>query len=241
MAKFSASAIDIFLECPYRYYLGYIQKVPSVQTAPLLFGDKVHKAKEDFHKWILANHPPVEYFEQYMHTVVDKRCKEIPQHIFDEQKIQAHEVYDKFFAEYLNFFIFNKLYEKQIVPEYWFSLPLAPDILLRGAVDLWVKPDIVIDFKTSKFAPQVKDLINKTQSKVYSLITEGPTTFIYLYTRNPMQMRQMQISTPKQEIRNDLIQTCRFIMGTTNYEKTYRNCDWCPYKETCLKGARYGS
>jgi hypothetical protein len=218
-----------------RYKFSYIDKIKVGQTAPLLFGDRIHKAFDDFHRWVGTQRPDASLLEPKLKEICAQRISDLGQEVFDHTKIPREDVYDTYCAEYLKFFIDNQIHQRGFSPENHFDLQLTKDFSLRGSIDLYIYPDILIDFKTSKHPSSMAELIRAFQTRIYALTVPDNATFMYLYVRKPFTVRTINIGTPNTQIRDDMIQTMNYILNTTEYHKTYKNCNWCAFKAHCDK------
>lgn len=231
MTKYSATKLNIFQMCPYRYYLTYIKKLPIPQLPVFVFGDTIHKSLQDFQNWTKSNSDISKYHAKAQ-EIVEQRFSTIPTDIMYEVGITKPFIYEYYVKEYVDFFIEKRIYEKSFETEKSLQLKFG-DVQLTGAIDLFITPDIIIDLKTSKYVPSVSKLIDEFQTRIYSLVVPHEVNMVYVYLRKPMKIRSMIIGTPNELIQQEIIQYIQIIETTKEWIKKYDSCNLCPFKQQC--------
>lgn len=231
MIKYSATKLNTYKMCPYRYYLTYIKKTPVPQVDAFVFGDAVHKVLQDFQNWAKMNKNVNEYHKKAK-EITEQRMKLISNDIMYNIGITYPYVYSNYIKEYIDFFIEKRIYEKSYETEKTLQVMLG-DICLVGAIDLFIVPDVIIDFKTSKYIPSINKLIDEYQTRIYSLVVPQEINMMYIYLRKPLKVRSMIISTPNDIIKRDIIQYIKLIEQSKQWYKKYDACKLCPFIKTC--------
>lgn len=234
MIRYSATKLNTFKMCPYRYYLTYIKKLPTPQLAVFAFGDTVHKSLQDFQNWAKSN-PDTSKYHEKAREIVDQRFSTIPADTMYEVGITKPFVYEYYVEEYVNYFIEKHIYEKSYETEKPLQLEFG-DIKLTGSIDLFIVPDVIIDFKTSKYVPSVSKLIDEFQTRIYSLTVPHEVNMMYIYLRKPMKIRSMVIGTPNEAIQQEIMQYAQMIQTAKEWPKKYDMCNLCPFKQQCRGG-----
>lgn len=228
----SASAIETYEQCPFKYRLSNIDKIPQISSKPqLTFGNIIHRVLEKYHI------PDAPQSKKHLLELLDKNWESLG---FDYEtqetdfKRQGIELLSKYF-EYLK----NNPTDV-IARELPFSFEIE-NVLINGKIDRIDKVSggfNVIDYKTSK---TITDAKKSTQLAIYALylllddkieFTGIPKLAILHFLRSEepikahsfneteldeMKERILSIAT---KIRNQQFPTCKGF-----------HCDWCDYKD----------
>lgn len=234
MIRYSATKLNTYKMCPFRYYLTYILKKPTPTMASFLFGDAVHKSLQDFQNWAKSN-KTISMYHDKAREILLQRLDPISSEDMYDVGITKPFVYDYYVAEYIDYFIEKHIYERSYETEKALQIEFG-DIRLTGSIDLFVSPDIIIDFKTSKYVPSTEKLIDEFQTRIYSLTVPRTVTMMYIYLRRPMQIRSMTIGTSNDVIQQEILQYTQLIQAATEWPKKYDSCNLCPFKQDCRSG-----
>jgi len=227
----SASSIETYEQCPLKYRLSNIDKIPQVSSKPqLTFGNIIHKVLEQFHQ------PNTEDSKDRLLQLLESNWESLGFEYKtqeDDFKRQGKELLLKYFDDFQN-------NPSTIVDrEFQFSFELQ-DITINGKIDRIDKGDIgyrVIDYKTSKSATDAK---KSTQLAIYSLFLEQadkeqygglPESAMLYFLREDEPIREHQFTT--EELDNVSIRITDIAAKIRNEEfepcKGF-HCDWCDYK-----------
>jgi len=228
----SASAIETYSSCPFKYRLGYIDKVPETASKPqLTFGSIIHQVLEHFHKENYQTEQDLlDLLERFWRSEgFDYESRET------SFKDQGKEILH-------NYFQFIQANPPTVLAtEYIFTFDLD-SCSIRGMIDRIDAVDggiNVIDYKTSKTPTNANKSL---QLAVYCMfLTQQPeqvpgglpkaASLLFLREENePKRSHSFtsdELSVFREKI--DLV-----VAGITNRDfdcKTGRHCDWCDYKQ----------
>ena len=157
----SATHLDNYLECPVKFYYRNLLQIPSAKTAPLSFGNAIHKALEMFFKSML-NHPQKQYpslnqLVSWFKFDLDKNKDSFTKEEFDRTLEYGSE---KVLPQLYSAFLPEWEQNKNRVPEKNLVDIVVNNIPIKGKLDQLVFQDTrmvsVIDFKTGKFNSEKK-------------------------------------------------------------------------------------
>lgn len=190
--KMSSTALNTYLDCPYKFKLEKLLGVPKAKEAYLAYGTAVHKALEDLFSY-LKNHnglvPPLNMVLSSFEKALQKEL--LTPEEFQIRLAHGNTILTMYYQEYQKTFIAPLTVEKQFGSG--FSRPHLDDIPLAGRVDKIELIDQslntikVIDYKTGK--PKTRGQIEgktkdsngsyKRQLIFYKLLAELDRTFQY--------------------------------------------------------------
>lgn len=164
--KLSFSQISTYLECPYRYYLSYIVKLPGVAKPYFSFGHSVHSALERFHKPRLL---PESYTLNDLLGWFDSSWKSEG---FKDSQAEA-KAKDEGKSLLVGYYERNKdKPQLSLEVEKKFTLEIN-SIKVSGVIDRIDRlPNgnlHLIDYKTGNFIPQELEQKDKLQLSIYTL------------------------------------------------------------------------
>lgn len=164
--KLSFSQISTYLECPYRYYLSYIVKLPGVAKPYFSFGHSVHAALEKFHKPRLLpeTYTLSDLLEWFESSWVSDGFKD-PQ---SEAKAK-----DEGKSLLVGYFERNKDKPQfSVEVEKKFTLEIN-SVVVSGVIDRVDRLPSgnlhLVDYKTGNFIPQELEQKDKLQLSIYTL------------------------------------------------------------------------
>jgi hypothetical protein len=237
LIQLSASKIKTYQDCPHRYLLQYVTRSKQYLAPITRFGMLAHKILEDFHRYCISNRDKFsdDLGRIKMKEIFSQRLsqykEQYPSHI-SKLGYDGVDIFDLYFQEYIDYFISKKLYTQVLHPEKNISIT-AGNFHLRGKIDLHIEPNIIIDFKSGKHETSMDVLENSLQSKFYSLASEGSTHFSYVYIKRPLEIVSFAVDKTKGQLINEIVREAACIIGTKNYPKKYKYCDYCPYRFEC--------
>jgi len=201
------------------------------------FGIFIHKIFEDFHKWTVANKN--NYSEELarikMREIFSQRLSQYreryPLHIH-KLGYDTVDIYDLYIQEYLDYFLTNKLYTRNIHPEKNFNI-ITGKYQLNGKIDLFIEPNIVIDFKSGEHETDTDKLVKNMQLNFYSLVTSMPVDFSYIFVKRPIEFRSFRLNKPREKVMAEIINSSRQLLQAKVFPKKEKMCNYCPYRFEC--------
>ena len=263
ITRLSATKLESFVTCPYKYYLKYVRRAEKFapSTTHMIFGVTIHKILEDFAQYVITTklaedegQVASDLFQQLQRIYTLKFRDLMSRHpnILRHLKMTLNSVFSMYVQPYFTWFVSNKIYAKHIEPERAFevsildisrTLPaerLHPSwekyghIVLNGKIDLTIYPDIVIDYKTQPFPPHLKRLLGSFQTNLYTLIEDKDMVFIYMYLKAPLRMPTIKILRESRLHKfNEIIEVLDILTGVHGYKKNPKSCDRCIFKKMC--------
>jgi len=221
--KISYSKIKTYLECPYKYKLRYIERIPQQPKSYFRFSSLIHKVLH-------------EYYFYYRKTSLDELllCYE---RAWKKKRAASYEEGRKILTDYYYKMRDRLPYslEKRLTVR-------AGENILVGKIDRIdkVKNEFqIIDYKLNKNIPTVKEVKDSLQLNFYTLI------FFYLTGIIPSKVgfyflrygRLLFTKRDKKDIERtrDLTDyVANKIIKGKFQPKESRVCQWCDYKEYCL-------
>ena len=187
--KLSPTALNTYLECPYKFKLNNLYKIPRAKQPFLSFGTAIHAALEyHFSSWKKSDSPPS--IDQTIHEFTISLQREL---LTPDEFLIRQEAGVKLLTDYFAYYqteLRKPLYTEKPFG-FGFSKTILGDIPLSGKVDKieWVNPEQkmvkVIDYKTGN--PKSRnDIEGKTKNSngnykrqlvFYKLLTELDRTF----------------------------------------------------------------
>ena len=240
----SYSAYSVYKQCPHRYYLEKVEKVPLKQedityTVP---GRIVHDAAEHYFK--------TGSMEQFDVKSLEDRLSDMG-HWSTVNYDKAYGSYDKALnlltksAQNLQAFLLTREKDKKFMSEQWFGVWNAPlylsdNLAVQGAPDLIeINPNgtaLLYDYKTSwntsnlsrdqlllyTIAAKLKWDVNVTMSSFFLLPTNKQNFFTFT-------------DADKTELLNRLQNTANEILTKKENLPATKNdkCKFCPFYDTC--------
>ncbi|MBI5200179.1 MAG: PD-(D/E)XK nuclease family protein [Elusimicrobia bacterium] len=231
----SHSSISMYLECPQKFKLKYVDKLPELPKWFFSFGQSVHKALEFFYSIPALPAPTLErLLQEYKDGWLKAGYKDAEQE--REYLEDGERILREFYAKNI------KTFKLPLFAEYKFELEVE-GVPLLGFVDRIDKLDNgklhILDYKTGKAIPKER-LQADRQLTMYQLAVEKligaeveSLTFYHLPTNKELTVgprAAAQIDALKDTIVtvNDGIQASRFD-PTPDEGK----CRWCDFKPHC--------
>lgn len=236
--KLSYSRISTFLQCPYKYYLSYIVKLPTKPKPYFSFGHSLHSVLEWLHmprilpvnysiREIIAHYDENWVSKGYMNIDEESRYKELGKSILISY-------WDKM----------DGVFKPALEVEKKFSYPLDgfDGVTLTGIVDrvdLNEAGDLVLtDYKTGKWIPSSVAGMDTLQLSIYaialsSLWGKKVAKVSNLYLR---EHKEVAFIPDDEKISAAMDDITRAVNGIRNKEfdlKVNKFCNWCDYKSRC--------
>ncbi len=258
--KLSASSLNTYLDCPYKFKLQFLFKTPKAQTKALILGIAVHKTLEECYKLLKDNQVPT--FEFMNGEFIKALNKEI---INDKEKNEIlaegemvlkvyYETYrDEFEQSKGKFYFLEKFFG------YGWSKPMLNNIHLQGKIDKIEVLDPkektikITDYKTGN--PKSRnEIMGQTafakgdeyrQIMFYKLIIDLDAAFQYKVSEIALDFIGNRKSKPKREVftfdsneidlfKKVVIEAHSNMMNLNfNRTKDYSTCENCDFKHHC--------
>lgn len=216
MTRYSFSRISVYKQCPFRYKLEYILKVPKADedNSALIKGSKIHSLLEN-----------IETFEY-------------------NQDTEYHDIVKKFQDSKLGQDILNKPSVRETTIRLNSELKggdwNSDETRLIGYIDRVNLSDSsveLIDYKTGKYKdPIYQDFSQLIIYAIYMFdkypINEINLRFVYVehLQENSLILKRESIEKFREALKNDILK----IESDKDFQKCpNRLCKWCPYFEVC--------
>lgn len=227
----SASSIETYQQCPLKYRLSNIDKIPQVSSKPqLTFGNIIHRVLEQFHQ------PSSEQTQERLLKLLDNNWESLG---FDYETQEAD--FKRQGVELLtNYYDYLIKYPVDVIErELQFSFEIE-DIIINGKIDRIDKGETgynVIDYKTSKKATKANKYI---QLAIYSMYLQQEkqlefgglpesTALYFLREEEPFRAHKFTV-TELLEIRENILEVGKNIRNQKFAPCKGFHCDWCDYK-----------
>lgn len=259
--KLSASSLNSYLDCAYKFKLEFLFKTPSPKVRALIMGIAVHKALEMGHKEIVANRTPdFEFVKQEFikelkkELLSEKDYSEIEEEGISVMKIYYETYRDEFINPTKNILFLEKFFG------WGWSKPLLDNkIHLQGKVDKILSIDQndktirVVDYKTGKPHSRNEILGNTKYSDpsqyrqllFYKLLLDLDTSFKFTVKEVELDYIGNRTLKPKREVfaieekdLENLKDTIREVYKNIHelkFDRTtnYKICENCKFKLHC--------
>ena len=244
--RISYSALETFKQCPLKFKLQYIDKIPVAKSKEAIFGTLIHKTLKVLHEPGLII-PTEEELLQFFANNWDPSIYED-----EQQAIVAFSQGIKMLKDY-----YAKNYPPQfnvVALETPFEAPIQSDNevhLITGKIDRIDKTSDnlfeVIDYKTSKKMPSQAVVDNDLQLSVYhlgvanrwpSIIKEKrPIKVSLYYLKHGEKLSSLRQAEHLETTKEGIIKTIESIsqaQSATKFEPCPSAlCDWCDFQRYC--------
>lgn len=263
ITKLSATKLESFVVCPYKYFLKYVRKQfkSAPATVHMVFGILIHKIMEEFILYVKDSKLPespamlqvdlTNQIARIFHIRMQEFNARYPKAL-RQLGISVESVYTDYVETAFQWFMANQIYTKNIDAEVEFSIPLMDiartlpqellhpsypkykHILLIGKKDLTIAPDIIVDFKTHQRPDKAELLLASFQTTLYTLIEDKDMTFIYLYVKKPLKETRLKLSqSARLDKFNYIIEILDKLNDTKAYNKNPKSCGGCIFRKLC--------
>jgi DNA helicase-2/ATP-dependent DNA helicase PcrA len=157
----SVTALNNYLECPWRYFYSNLVRIPEAPNKHLMYGNAVHQALKDFFDKFSEKDPGPEYLVRRFEE--ELASQPIEKEEYKEALAKGHKCLPAFYKQYHSEWRKNFLSEFKID-----GIELAPGLKINGKLDKLEILDSsnnvnVVDYKTGK--PKSRNVIaGKTAS-----------------------------------------------------------------------------
>lgn len=257
--KLSPTALNTYIQCPYKFKLNNLLKVPRAKISYLAFGTAIHKALEDLCVFLKNNNgdtPELSFVLESFKKALQKEL--LTKHDFEIRLKQGEKVLTLYYETYKDEFT-QPLYVEKFFGYGW-SKTYIDDIPLSGRIDKieWVNPKEktvkVIDYKTGK--PKSKNWIEgktkysdgsyKRQLVFYKLLTmldssfkpkvvQAEFDFVEANSRGKLKKETFEITKQEVEELKNLIRKTMEAIRHFAFPKTsdYSICKHCEFTNHC--------
>lgn len=230
--QLSASAIETYEQCPLKYRLSNVDKIPQVSSKPqLTFGNIIHRVLEQFHR------PQSEQTKERILKLLDDNWESLG---FDYETQEAD--FKRQGIELLtNYYDYLTKYPVNVIErEFQFSFAIE-DIIINGKIDRIDKGEAgynVIDYKTSKKATRANKNI---QLAIYSMylqqekqlefggLPESAALYFLREFEEPVRAHKFA-TTELDEMLGKILEVGKNIRIQNFAPCKGFHCDWCDYK-----------
>ena len=228
--KLSASSLNLFLRCPYAYYLKEIEKAEPVMNEGAFLGKLIHKTLENYFNYKKQNQNEdkldiADFLEDSFKQLIKQENIK-----FTFKKSDYKDIAVDMLQNY------NQI-AKTITPletEKYFEIYID-DVYITGYIDLLTQDRKLIDFKTSQ-SKNVK--INSEyvmQISLYSMT--GLANNYYLHFITPYNAVEKEVKPLKSLLFNEIINQFKnsYLSGAfvpSGLTHPYA-CNYCTYKQAC--------
>jgi len=228
----SASSIETYKQCPLKYRLSNIDKIPQVSSKPqLTFGNIIHRVLEQFHQ------PNTEQTQERIFNLLDNNWESLG---FDYDTQEAD--FKRQGVELLtNYYDYLTKYPVNVIErEFQISFEID-DIVINGKIDRIDKSENgynVIDYKTSKNATKAEKSI---QLAIYSLylrqekqqefggIPKSAALYFLREYEEPLRTHNFN-SAELDDVQENILKVGKNIRNQEFTPCKGFHCDWCDYK-----------
>ncbi len=233
LLNLSASSIETYEQCPLKYRLSNIDKIPQVSSKPqLTFGNIIHRVLEQFHL------PNSEQTKKRILKLLDNNWESLG-FDYETQEADFKRQGIELLTNYYDYLTKNPV--NIIEREFQFSFEIE-NIIINGKIDRIDKGKIgynVIDYKTSKKATKANKNI---QLAIYSMYLEQEkqlefgglpeSTALYFLREyeDPVRAHKFN-STELIELRENILEVGKNIRNQKFAPCKGFHCDWCDYKK----------
>lgn len=157
----SVTALNNYLECPWKYFYSNLVRIPEAPNKHLIFGNAIHQALKDFFDKFAESDPGPEYMvkrfeEELSHQPIEESD-------YKEALAKGRKCLPEYYAKY------HEGWRKNFLSEFKIDgIEISPDVRINGKLDkieiLNNANDVnVVDYKTGK--PKTRNVIaGKTAS-----------------------------------------------------------------------------
>jgi DNA helicase II / ATP-dependent DNA helicase PcrA len=228
----SASSIETYQQCPLKYRLSNIDKIPQASSKPqLTFGNIIHRVLEQFHQ------PNSEQIKDRLLKLLNSNWESLG---FDYEtqeadfKRQGLELLTKYFDH------LTKYPVDVIEREFQFSFEIE-DITINGKIDRIDKGDVgysVIDYKTSKKATKANKnmqlaiysmYLQQEKQQEYGGLPESAALYFLREFDEPLRSHKFDVEE-LHAIRDNILEVGKNIRNQKFSPYKGFHCEWCDYK-----------
>ncbi|MCK5743641.1 MAG: PD-(D/E)XK nuclease family protein [Caldisericia bacterium] len=236
--KLSYSKISSYMQCPYKYYLAYIVKLPTEPKPYFSFGHSLHKILEWLHKpKIFSSTISVdEILREYNNCWVSMGFTSI------DEEARYKEIGRSILISYWDKMNGNFHPAFEVEKRFSFEPDELPGVTLTGIIDridLTESGELTLmDYKTGKWIPSDADAMDTLQLTIYAIAVSRLWGKPVSRVSNLFLREQKEVSFVPDEHRmkqamNEIVDVIDGIRNKRFETKTNRFCNWCDYHNRC--------
>ncbi|MER3445521.1 MAG: hypothetical protein C4291_01200 [Candidatus Dadabacteria bacterium] len=248
MELYSHTRLSTYKQCPYRYKLRYIDKIPEeMKTIEQFMGSRVHKALERLYKSLIsAKIIPLERVIEYYHRNWEKEWDDNIRFVNKElSKEDYRELGEKCIRDYYeSYYPFNQSRTIHVEKRVSFTLDNDGRCKIQGYIDrLAIAPDgtyEIHDYKTNKSLPTQKDKDEDKQLALYQIGVKGMWSdahsirLIWHYLVFNKEISSSRTDEDIDRLRAEQIALINEIESATEFPPVESSlCIWCSYQSIC--------
>jgi DNA helicase II / ATP-dependent DNA helicase PcrA len=235
----SYSQLSTFTTCPLQYKYRYVVKIPVPPSAPLTFGDTMHRTIRAFYELVMKKAKPT---EETLLRLLDEQWTSIG---YGEKKYE--EKMKKHGIELLRGF-YKQGYDPAVIPvalEEPFKIKITPSLTLGGKIDrideLVDGKLEIIDYKTGQ-SPKGRDVKKDPQLTVYALSAvdnnvykkkPGDVIVSFYFFEDQQKVTATRTSDELKQAKIDIAQKADEISRSDFKPTPGKHCDFCEFRLIC--------
>ncbi len=144
----SVTALNNYLECPWKYFYSNLVRIPEAPNKHLIFGNAIHQALKDFFDKFIEADPGPEYMvKRFEEELAHQPIQEIE---YLEALAKGRKCLPEYYKEY------HATWRKNLLSEFKIDgIEITPDIKINGKIDKIEILDMannvnVVDYKTGR-------------------------------------------------------------------------------------------
>jgi putative RecB family exonuclease len=248
LGLYSHTRLSTYKQCPYRYKLRYIDKIPEeTKTIEQFMGSRVHNALERLYKNIIsAKIIPLERVIEYYHRNWEKEWDDNIRFVNKElSKEDYRELGERCIQDYYeSYYPFNQSRTIHVEKRVSFALDKDGRCKIQGYIDrLAIAPDgtyEIHDYKTNKSLPTQRDKDEDKQLALYQIGVKSmwgdahSINLIWHYLVFNKEMSSSRTDEDIERLRAEQISLINEIESATEFPPQESSlCSWCSYQSIC--------
>ncbi len=188
--KLSASKINKYQKCHYKFLLEDIYKVPTPQNASLLLGTSVHTGIERFYKLQVTSE---DLRDEIITELKEQLSRDVDLSEIEKEgsskEVLINDLENSLLV-YYDFYLKNPV--KRVASEFW-STGTVEGIKINGRIDMVSSEEfgfIITDFKTSQNVPSITEFLGLTKAGDKSYLRQLLFYKLLLENSDQSQSRQ---------------------------------------------------
>jgi DNA helicase-2/ATP-dependent DNA helicase PcrA len=201
--KLSASKINKYQKCHYKFLLEYIYKIPTTQNASAILGTIVHSSIEEIYKKDISS---IEKLNELITRKVNELLSEIDSSQIEKEGTSKDVLIrdlENSIKIYFEHYISGQT--KRVDSEFWCSGTIN-GIAINGRIDMVSKEEFgftITDFKTSQKVPTITEFLGLTKASDKSHLRQ--LLFYRLLLENSDQVQSRKYSGKMQSLQIEYI------------------------------------
>lgn len=247
MGLYSYTRLSTYKQCPYKYKLRYIDKIPEVKTIEPFMGSCVHEALERLYKNVIsAKLVPLERVLEYYHEIWARDWYDNIRFVKkDLTKDDYRALGEKCIEDYYeSYYPFNQSKTIHVEKRVSFALDQEGRHKMVGFIDrLAIAPDgtyEIHDYKTNGTLPTQKDKDEDKQLALYQIGVKEmwrdvhSVKFIWHYLVFNKEITSSRSDGDIEKLRSDKIALIAEIESASEFSPRESSlCGWCSYQAIC--------